>query len=118
MFTTSLTFVRQGAFRILDTAILTITSVENLSPSEAKSKVVDAITQWINDTMEGKDAWSYSCTDFNIGDLSQFEQSSTLNNILKQHGINSINIATISADNFDFDEVLVNSHLLDEDEDE
>ena len=116
---TTLIFTRQEKFAITDIAVLTITSTKELQPSEAKSKVTNAITQWINDTPEGKSAWSYSCTDFNIGDLSQYDESVSLNRILNQHGINNISVSVLGGSEcFGFDDVLVNHHQLNENEEQ
>lgn len=55
-----------------------------------------AITQWINETKAGKDAWRDSCEDFNVGDLPEYLGDADLQARLNASGVHELEIATLA----------------------
>lgn len=68
-----------------------------------------AITNWIDNYPEGKEAWDHSSGDFNFGDLSSHERDINLIIELRKQDIFSFSIEIISSfeAHFSYDEVLV-----------
>lgn len=74
-----------------------------------------AITNWVNDTDEGKREWENSSRDFNVGDLSSLlPLPSSLKKYLRKEGIHSISINIHSSGHASwcFDDVLFSESEL------
>ena len=61
-----------------------------------RAALTAAITDWMVDTSEGRDAWRNSSEDFNIGDLDHALGDETLTSILNKRGILNLKIEIIS----------------------
>lgn len=99
----------------LYTASEVILVAEHETASAAWKSFKDAVTQWVQSTAEGAEAWESSVEDFNIGDfqLSEIETDDDLRSFARAHGIHEVRVSTKSYDDFrDFDEVLVNRREL------
>lgn len=72
--------------------------------------ISSAVTEWINETAEGKDAYEESCGSFNIGDLALHQDDETLGKYLKEYGIEllSVEVEDGMDSQWEFDETLVN----------
>lgn len=75
-----------------------------------------AITQWINETKAGKDAWRDSCEDFNVGDLATCLEDAELKARLKARGVHELEIRLImdgdQQEGWIYDTVLVDRSAL------
>jgi len=95
---------------------------------ELRQSVTNAVTEWVNTTEEGKEAWQSSSEDFNIGDLSvhlageDTWEEDALARCLRNHGITWLEVECYSDTNGDvdwtYDTVLVDDLALNEEEDE
>ena len=74
-----------------------------------------ALTQWVQTTDGGKEAWEESNEDFNIGDLSN-QSLEPINEILAKQGVRITDIEVHSMDGtsegWSYDTVLVNASEL------
>lgn len=79
--------------------------------AEVKAALTAATTNWINTTEEGRNLWSYSCEDLNIGDLassSAFQDEAFLA-ALRERGVEYVDCFVGGCDDATpYDEVLVN----------
>lgn len=75
-----------------------------------KNALRNALTAWVKETDEGKQAWEYSSEDFNVGDLTDWTDTQSLILYLSKYDIYSlsVDILTLPQHNWMFDEVLVN----------
>lgn len=109
----TLTFVRQEDGRITTLGILQLNS--HLDEAECLEAIKAATTQWINETESGKQLWSYSCKDLNIGDLASgaaFEDP-VFQDALKARGVEFVDCTLGDCDDaICFDEVLVKEDEL------
>jgi hypothetical protein len=98
---------------------------DNVTAATVGNCLKKAITEWINTTEEGHNAWKQSLFQFNIGDLSQYNLSygdttNPLYQILLRHGIKDL-IIDVFTDNWqdlqdwDFDTVLVEDTVINKD---
>lgn len=75
-----------------------------------------AVTQWINETKAGRDAWRDSCEDFNVGDLAACLEDAELKARLKALGVNDLEINLImdsdQQEGWVYDTVLVDRSAL------
>ena len=80
--------------------------------------VQKVITDWINNTKQGKDAWIYSCDDFNIGDLASHTTNDYLIAAFKKEGISDFTIKDeypkSNTDIWHFDTILIDINSLQE----
>lgn len=81
-----------------------------------------AITEWIRVSEDGKEAWEYSGRDFNVGDLSSYENDPVLEKQMKDQGIRRLQVGTIgdesACSDWVFDTVLVDETVLDVEEED
>jgi predicted Fe-Mo cluster-binding NifX family protein len=76
-----------------------------------------AITDWILETEEGKEAWAESCEDFNIGDVLMHYPSESLTRYLRKRGVNVLSLEqATTADVVSFDRILVDTARLESEE--
>jgi hypothetical protein len=69
-------FVREEEGHCTTIAIVRITTLTPVTSQEEQIKTIqDAVTEWVRSTEDGKEGWKISCEDFNIGDLSQYEDT-------------------------------------------
>lgn len=84
---------------------------EEEGPEErALQRVKTAITQWVDKTPEGREAWEASAGDLNIGDIAshQIDEDDSLVPFLINQGISVMRAGVMGADkSLDFDTVLV-----------
>lgn len=111
-----LPFIRQEGIDITTIAIMKLKVTDETKKSDVVDKLIDVITQWINNTEDGKKAWGESCDDFNVGDLSSYEDliRETMSKELMTVGIHYFEIIfqEDSEKVEDFDTVLVNLSSL------
>ena len=76
----------------------------------------NSITQWIQETAEGRKLWNYSGKDLNVGDVADFlfDPQSSLAPFLHQHKIEQAQhlYTLIESDRIAFDTVLANPNQL------
>lgn len=100
------------------TAIITCKDTPKLPDNNAfLAALMRAITKWVKNTEEGREAWTDSCRDFNVGDLAMIA-SDTLKAHLAEEGIEEMEIDLGGGEaDFGFDKILVNrDELIDEEE--
>lgn len=69
-------------------AQLTISTELDISHEQALEALIAAITDWINETQDGKDVFHASSGDLNIGDMASYSAfDETLQPFLQRHGI-------------------------------
>lgn len=101
-----------------------VQTVQNLQDA-----ICRAVTKWMIGTEEGKQAWEYAGSDFNIGDLSSHvgdgeNDNPELVRLLEDEGVKNLRISDLADtdDNWTYDTSLVNSgdveDAFNEDEDE
>lgn len=75
----------------------------------------EALTNWKNNTEEGRQAWERSCHDFNVGDLSNYYQSPHLRPFLENEDITDLEITLTTGrhltNGWDYDTVLIDKEL-------
>ena len=78
------------------------------SPNVVLENLKKAITDWVDNTNEGKEIYEDSSEDFNIGDLDHYWDDDTLEPYLIQYDVEIIEIDILSESVVDFDTQLVN----------
>jgi hypothetical protein len=76
-------------------AVVTYKSSKELNQNSMMDLITKAVTEWIDDTEEGKRAWEHSLYDFNIGDLSNYLNSIILRGFLHANDIWELNIEIV-----------------------
>lgn len=105
-------FVKRNALDELTFAIVKAdVSREELAEERPfLAALMNAVTEWVKTTKNGKAAWKESSADFNVGDLSGYSNDKQLVPLLKKNGINSLDIDceahTEGADYWSYDTVL------------
>jgi len=93
---------------------------ETLQRRETVDAVSRAITAWVRNTAEGKNAYADSSEDYNIGDLSQDQEDPTLQPFLRAEGIERLTVEIQAEDEADeywtYDFHLVDDDALEEEE--
>ena len=85
------------------------------SINEVMNKIVTAVTNWVKDTVEGAEAWTFSSEDFNIADLSSElchpESRKVIAPFLTEQGVYNLEIDIFGDSdapaNYNYDTVLV-----------
>lgn len=73
-----------------------------------------AMSKWIEETNEGRDAWESSCGDLNIGDIATYQHDTdpTLTPYLEAQGISIKRVEVMGANNsLPFDTVLAHPEI-------
>jgi hypothetical protein len=66
-----------------------------------------SLTEWVNETQAGRDAWEYTVEDFNISDLIDVGIGDDIKNFLCKNGIHKLTFLDCDGDIRSRDEVLV-----------
>jgi len=85
--------------------------------SQLLKRFVEAVTAWVRNTQEGKEAYDQSDQDYNVGDLANDIDQPSLAPYLEAHGLLDLEIDIYSDDDFQnnwtSDTHLVNAEKLD-----
>lgn len=85
---TCLSFIRRDINHIHNMVVLRFKHKKTLkTPPEVLNAFTNSITKWVENTQEGKDVWSYSSQDLNIGDILGEYKNPMLNKYLCAKGI-------------------------------
>jgi hypothetical protein len=84
---TTLLFTRDECLTVTTFAVVTFISEQTQDPAILMEKFKSAVTQWINTTTAGHDAWTSNEGDFNIGDYANHAADTDLNRLLLAEGI-------------------------------
>ena len=69
-------------------AILTCNRTSNLADAAAfRVALKKAVRDWVDRTTDGRDAYAENGNDFNLGDLAQWDDDSTLLKFMQLHGV-------------------------------
>lgn len=108
--------IRQEGVEITTVSIIKFVVTDKTNESKVINKLTNVITQWVNNTEEGKKAWDDSSEDFNVGDLSSYEDiiKKTMSKELMKTGIYDFEIVMQgdSKEVINFDTILVDSSKL------
>lgn len=83
---------------------------------ELQAAVTRAVTKWMLSSAEGRKAWEYSGSDFNVGDLASWLGEDDLVDCLLRERVVGLQIETLETADWAYDSVLVNASELEEDE--
>mgnify|MGYP003406004441 CR=1 len=114
--------VRRVSHEEITFAIVRCTATDKVpNVSHVRRAIEAAVTEWVKTTQDGKDAYNRSAADFNVGDLSTEDyQSGELNRILREHGIDDLDIEVEANQHpqtdWTYDMHLVDDTQLDEDD--
>ena len=76
-------------------ALVYVETLDKITSSTGlQHRIIAAVTRWMRNTKEGYDAFIRSCQDFNIGDLSIYQDDGTLKPYLESEGIHKLEIDT------------------------
>lgn len=104
-------FIRRGRLGIENLCLLTVTDKEEIEPRsdhDAINALKDAITQWVEETSEGQQAYQASAEDYNIGDFMHDFQCQSIEPFIAKAGIESLEMESLTEEQIcDYDEVLV-----------
>lgn len=107
----SYSFIRQGRMGIENVCLLTITDKEEIEPRsdhDAIHALKGAITQWVENTAEGQEAYQASAEDYNIGDFMGDFQCQSIEPFIAKAGIESLDMETLTEEQIcTYDEHLV-----------
>lgn len=108
--TTELFFTRQEGLHTTNTCLLTLTHSETLATNEQiLEALIEGVTDYLQQSEQGRKAWNDTCHNFNIGDLDHQNESDVLP-YLQPHGISTYSLTFQNAErSIPFDTVL--SHL-------
>lgn len=106
---TTLLFTRNENATISTFGVITISSADSKDPSVLIDKLKSGVTDWINQTKDGKDEWEQSSSDLNIGDLAGYEHDESLNDCLEEYGISfEVDVMNECVNVLPYDTVLAN----------
>lgn len=92
-------FIRRDGMDLDAIGILTIHDGQpERSTREALFALEAAITEWVSETEEGKEAYLASSEDYNIGDFVDDYQSESFAPYLKKAGIEGLDLKTLCPD--------------------
>jgi hypothetical protein len=116
--TTDIAFTRQDGLVLSNLLVLRVEHTYSKTAG-VKTLILPAIkagiTEWIEKTKAGKEAWDYSCEDLNIGDIaSSHTTDKELLACLRRQGITGLDVVfeLSDANEVSYDHVLVNSEAL------
>ena len=110
--TTLIPFVRNEDGRTTTIAILKVVTDHQMTPEQIMGAMKRLLTNWVNETKDGKQVWKYTGGDMNIGDFAQYETSFgewIPHSSLKAYGIINFEIVALvdSTEALPFDKILV-----------
>jgi len=93
-------------------AILTCNKTKGIPDASAlRAALGKAVSDWVDRTTDGREAYAENGNDFNLGDLTEWDDDPTLLEFLKLHGITGFGIQvfcdTEPAPAWDYDDNLV-----------
>jgi hypothetical protein len=107
-------FSRMDGSRIDALRVIEMTTVAE-KKEDALQRLSRAVGQWMQNTREGRRAWTESSEDFNVGDLAQYLSRSgkathTLQRFLENEGISRVKDVFVltNADQESYDRILAN----------
>jgi len=112
MFSRKITILRSSNEEITF-AVLTCETETEMSDGQVLRAFKDGLTEWMEETEEGRKAREYSCDDFNIGDFSNYFNRGESHLYLERHGIHNVDVEIHSAEQeasraWTYDTVLIN----------
>jgi hypothetical protein len=98
-------------------AILTCNKTKGIPDASAlRAALGKAVSDWVDRTTDGREAYAENGNDFNLGDLTEWDDDPTLLKFLKLHGITGFAIQvfcdTEPAPSWDYDDNLVDEDLV------
>lgn len=106
-------FIRQDGQDVDAVAILLIQDNDGNRGAAAGLQAVErAITRWVKETPEGREAYEESSEDYNIGDFVDDYQSESLAAYLIKEGIAGLDLTTLCPDETN----TYDHHLVDDEE--
>ena len=116
---TTLLFARNENATISTFGVVTISSKDSKDPNVLIDKFKAGVTDWINQTEDGKEVWDQSSSDLNIGDIAGYEHDESLNDCLAEYGINfEIDVMNDCGNVLPYDTVLANESDITASEDD
>lgn len=107
-------FVRMDGSRVDALRVIEMTTVAK-KKEDALQRLSRAVGQWMQNTREGRRAWTESSEDFNVGDLAQYLSRSgkathTLQRFLEKEGISRVKdiFVLTNADQESYDRIFAN----------
>lgn len=95
-------------------ACVTVRKTETVRhPGQLLSLFRNAITAWVRETKEGREAYDNSSRDFNVGDLAVIMPNPQLQYYFNGQGLYDIEIETISSTDFQ-DDWTYDTHLVED----
>lgn len=93
-------------------AVLTCKRTKAIPNASAlRDALVKAVSDWVDRTTDGREAYEENGKDFNVGDLAQWDDDPTLLKFMKLHGITGFTLQIFSdpepAYGWDYDDNLV-----------
>ena len=93
-------------------AVLTCKQTKAIPNAERfRDALVKAVSDWVDRTTDGREAYQENGNDFNIGDLAQWDDDSALRKFMRIHGIIGFRLQifcdTEPVSGWDYDDSLV-----------
>jgi hypothetical protein len=108
---THISFIRKDVSKIDNMVIIQYTHKKALqTPKDVFDAFRGGITQWVEETEEGKNLWNYSSEDLNIGDILGENKNKTLSKFLLERGIKKWKpiYELVDQEEYSYDKVLAN----------
>lgn len=106
---THLTFTRKNAYNIENLVVVKFSHKVSLNtPYLVFKAFTKGITNWVENTHEGKNLWKYTCEDLNIGDILDQHNNKELSEFLSVEGIKKWKplYELVDQEEFSYDKVL------------
>ena len=103
--------------RAAKVAILTCNQTSDIDEAATlRDALKKAVSDWVDRTTDGREAYAANGNDFNLGDLAQWDDDPTLLKFMELHGITGFNIQffcdTEPAPGWDYDDNLVDDERV------
>lgn len=93
-----------------DAQVNFMSDVEGMTDTQARFRIMGAVTEWVETTKEGEHAWKVeSSRDFNVGDLIENQHNADLRQLLEKRRIFNLEITSLSprGEPWEYDDLLV-----------